>query len=123
MKSRVINNCRHLYVMFLEKIMELWEYLKLKLKHKNSNRSDLVEIYSIKEGYINEEYVQNFLKGRIKTVGPDRYRIEVRIDKNCDEEEVIGEVTLMRKNKELEKATLITKRNIPKTEKLIYWRF
>lgn len=123
MKSRVISNCRYVYAMFVEKIMEFTEYLRFKLKREKGNRSALVEIYMIKERYINEEHVQSLLNERKKTVGPDRYKIEIRIDRTPDEEEVIGEVILMRKNKEIERATLITKKNIPDSEKLIYWKY
>lgn len=123
MKSRVISNCRYVYGMLAEKIMELVEYLRFLFRRENGYRSNLVEIYSIKEKYINEEYVRCFLEERKKAVSPDRYRIEIRIDRIPDDEEIIGEVLLMRKEKEIERATLVIKKNIPDEDKLIYWKY
>lgn len=123
MKSKVIENCRYVYEIFIEKIMEFTEFLRYAFKRTDGYRSSLVEIYKIKERYTDKEFVKEFLKERQKTVGPDRYRIEITTDYTPDIEEIIGEVILMRKNKVIEKAQLITKPNIPSAEKLIYWRF
>lgn len=123
MKSRVISNCKHVYEMLLEKILELTDFLKFKLRRTNEYRSNLVEIYNISKEYIDKEYVQEFLKERQKCVGPNRYRIEIRTYDNENSEEVIGEVTLMRKSKIIDNATLVIKRNIPDSEKLIYWKY
>ena len=103
--------------------MEFTEFLRYAFKRTDRYRSNLVEIYKIKERYTDKEFVKEFLKERQKTVGPDRYRIEITTDYTPDSEEIIGEVILMRKNKVIEKAQLITKPNIPSAEKLIYWRF
>lgn len=123
MKSRIINNCRYVYAVLVERIMEFAEYIKFKLKRGDEYRSNLVEIYNIKEKKINEKYVQEFLRERAKCVGPDRYRIEIRADRSPGDEETVGEVLLMRKSKLIEKATLVTKKNTPDSEKLIYWKY
>ena len=123
MKSKVISNCKHVYEILIEKIMEFTDYLKFKFKRQDEYRSNLVEVYNISKKYINEEYVQEFLKERQKCVGPNRYKIEVRTYDNEESEEKIGEVVLSRKKKIIEKATLVIKRNIPDSEKLIYWKF
>ena len=123
MRSKVINNCRYVYEVFIEKIMEFTEFLKCKIRLTDKYKSNLVEIYKIKERYTNKEFVKEFIKERQKTVGPDRYKIEITTDYTPDSEEVIGEVILMRKNKVIEKAQLVTKPNIPSADKLIYWRF
>ena len=123
MKGKVINNCRYVYGMLVEKIMELTEFLKFEIGRTNEYKSNLVETYRIKERYINNSFVQEFLKERQKTVGPDRYRIETIIDHTPGDEEIVGEVTLMRKNRLIEKALLITKPSAPDAEKLVYWRF
>lgn len=123
MRSKVMNNCRYVYEVFIEKIMEFTEFLKCKIRLTDKYKSNLVEIYKIKERYTNKEFVKEFIKERQKTVGPDRYKIEITTDYTPDSEEVIGEVILMRKNKVIEKAQLVTKPNIPSADKLIYWRF
>ncbi|MBO7229849.1 MAG: hypothetical protein J6V20_00340 [Bacteroidaceae bacterium] len=123
MKSKVISNCKHVYEILIEKIMEFTDYLKFKFKRQDEYRSNLVEVYNISKKYINEEYVQEFLKERQKCVGPNRYKIEIRTYDNEESEEKIGEVVLSRKKKIIEKATLVIKRNIPDSEKLIYWKF
>ena len=123
MKSKVISNCKHLYEILIEKIMEFTDYLKFKFKRQDEYRSNLVEVYNISKKYINEEYVQEFLKERQKCVGPNRYKKEIRTYDNEESEEKIGEVVLSRKKKIIEKATLVIKRNIPDSEKLIYWKF
>ena len=123
MRSKVINNCRYVYEMFVEKIMEFTEFLRFELGRDKKYKSNLVEIYKIKERYMNSEFVKDFLKERQKAIAPDRYRIEITTDYTPDSEDVIGEVMLMRKNKLIEKAQLITKPNIASAEQLVYWRF
>ena len=123
MKSRVISRCKHVYEMLLEKILELTGYLKFRFRRTDEYRSNLVEIYNINKEYIDKEYVQEFLKERQTCVGPNRYRIEIRTYDNESSEEVIGKVTLMRKSKTIDNATLVIKRNIPDSEKLIYWKY
>ena len=123
MKSKIINNYRYVYEMFVEKIMEFTEFLKFEIGRTDEYKSNLVEIYRIKKEYLKKDFVQEFLKERQKAVAPDRYRIEIKADYIPSENEVVGEVMLMRKNKLIEKAELITKPNLPDGEKLIYWRF
>ena len=123
MKSKVINNCRNVYEVVIEKIMEFKEFLKYEFRRSKGYKSNLVEIYRIKERYINDDFVTQFLNERQKNIGPDRYRIEIIIDKTQGEEETVGEVMLMRKKRLIEKAELITKPNVPNSEKLIYWKF
>ena len=123
MKSKVINNCRYVYGMFVEKIMEFVEFMKFEIGRKNEYRSNLVEIYRIKEIYLKSDFVLEFLKQRQKAVGPDRYKIKIENGYTDGDENVIGEVVLMRKNKLIEKAQLLTKANLPDSEKLVYWRF
>ena len=123
MKSKVINNCRYVYGMFVEKIMEFVEFMKFEIGRKNEYRSNLVEIYRIKEIYLKSDFVLEFLKQRQKAVGPDRYKIKIENGYTGGDENVIGEVVLIRKNKLIEKAQLLTKANLPDSEKLVYWRF
>lgn len=123
MKSKVINNCRYVYEMFVEKIMEFAEFIKFEFRRKSEYKSNLVEIYKIKEQYLDCEFVLNFLKGRQKSIGPDRYKIEIRADQTPAEGNTIGEVMLMRKNRIIDKAQLITNSEVPDKEKLVYWKF
>lgn len=123
MRSKVINNCKHVYEMFFEKIMEFSEFLKFEIVQGRECKSNLVEIYKIKERFLNEEFVQSFLKERQKAIGPGRYKIEIRTDYTPGDKNIIGEVMLMRKNKLIEKAQLVTKAEVPDSEKLIYWKF
>lgn len=123
MRSKVINNCRYVYDMLVEKIMECAEFLKFEIGRKNEYKSNLVEIYKIKEKHLNNDFVKEFLKERKKSIAPDRYKIEIVADNTPGNEETIGEVILMRKNKLIEKAQLLTNPNVPDAEKLVYWKF
>lgn len=123
MKSKVINNCRYVYEMLVEKIMELTEFLKFKFRRDDGYKSNLVEIYRIKSRYLNKDFVQDFLKERQKSIGPDRYKIKISEDRTPDKDNIIGEVLLMRKNELIEKAQLLTKTDVADSEKLIYWKF
>lgn len=123
MKSKVIDSCRYVYEMTVEKIMEFVEFIKFEVGRSSEHQSNLVEIYKIKHNHLKKDFVQTFLKARQKNVVPDRYRIEIIADYTPGEENIIGEVLLMRKNKLIEKAQLITKSDVPESEKLIYWEF
>ena len=123
MRSKVINNCRYVYEMFIEKIMEFANYIKLELWRNDEYQSNLVEIYKIKDKYLNNDFVKGFLKERQKSIAPDRYKIEIIADHTVGNEEVVGEVMLMRKNKLIEKAQLLTNPRVPDSEKLVYWKF
>ena len=123
MKSKVINNCRYVYEMFVEKIMEFAEFIKFEFRRKNEYKSNLVEIYKIKEKYLDSEFVQDFIKGRQKSIGPNRYKIEIITDATPAEGNTIGEVMLMRKNRMIDKAQLLTNLEVPDKEKLVYWKF
>lgn len=123
MRGKVINNCRYVYEMFVEKIMEFTEFIKFEFSRQNKYQSNLVEIYKIKEKYLDNDFVKEFLKGREKSIGPNRYKIEVIADPTPADGNIIGEVMLMRKKKMIEKATLITNIDVPDKEKLVYWKF
>ena len=123
MRSKVINNCRYVYEMLAEKIMELTEFLKFEFGKSDEYKSNLVEIYKIKEKYLESGFVKEFLKERQKVIGPDRYRIEIVIDTTPGEPEEIGEVMLMRKSRLIDKAQLTTNTNVPENERLVYWKF
>ena len=123
MRSKVINNCRYVYEMFVEKIMEFTEFLKFEIGRTDEYKSNLVEIYKIKTEYLKKDFVQEFLKERQKAVAPNRYKIEIKADDTENKDDVVGKVELMRRKKLIEKAELITKPNLPDGEKLIYWRF
>ena len=123
MKSKVINNCRYVYEMFVEKIMEFAEFIKFEFRRKNEYKSNLVEIYKIKEKYLDSEFVKDFIKGRQKSIGPNRYKIEIITDATPAEGNTIGEVMLMRKNRMIDKAQLLTNLEVPDKEKLVYWKF
>lgn len=123
MKTKVINSCRYVYEMIVEKIMEFIEFVRFEVGRSDKYQSSLVEIYKIKNSHLNKDYVQTFLKARQKNVLPDMYKIEIITDYTPGDECIIGEVLLMRKSKLIDKAQLITKSNVPDSEKLIYWKF
>lgn len=123
MRGKVINNCRYVYETLVEKIMEFTEFIKFEFSRQNKYQSNLVEIYKIKEKYLDNDFVKEFLKGREKSIGPNRYKIEVIADPTPADGNIIGEVMLMRKKKMIEKATLITNIDVPDKEKLVYWKF
>ena len=99
MKTKVINNCRHVYEMIAEKIMEFIEFIRFEVGRSDKYQSSLVEIYKIKINHLNKDYVHTFLKARQNNIAPNRYKIEIVTDYTPDEESIIGEVILMRKNK------------------------
>ena len=103
--------------------MEFTEFIKFEFRRQNKYQSNLVEIYKIKEKYLDNDFVKEFLKGREKSIGPNRYKIEIIADPTPADGNIIGEVMLMRKKKMIEKATLITNIDVPDKEKLVYWKF
>ena len=109
MRSKVINNCRYVYEMLAEKIMEFTEFIKFEIGRKEKYQSNLVEIYRIKEKYLDKDFVNAFLRERKKNIGPNRYKIKIVPDPTPADEEVIGEVVLMRKNKVIEKKQVVLK--------------
>ena len=108
--------------MLVEKVMEYLEYFKYKFKWWNEGKRNLVERYRIKAQYINEIFVQDFLKERKKRIENYGYRIEILIENTKGNEDSIGEVELMRKNKLIERAELITRNDVPINERLVYWK-
>ena len=54
---------------------------------------------------------------------PRRYKIEIITDATPAEGNTIGEVMLMRKNRMIDKAQLLTNLEVPDKEKLVYWKF
>lgn len=122
MRSKIIRNCRYVYSMLVEKVMEYLEYFKYKFKWWNEGKRNLVERYRIKTQYINEIFVQDFLKERKKRIENYGYRIEILIENTKGNEDSIGEVELMRKNKLIERAELITRNDVPVNERLVYWK-
>lgn len=122
MNYRLTNYCRCVYEVLAEKIMEWYECLRFKLCNKEEQFSRLNEVYRIKEYYMDEDFVKDFIKARKKSVGPGGYRITVTVDRKPSDKEIIGEVLLMRKKRIIERATLITRPEIPEKERLIYWK-
>lgn len=116
-------NCKYVFRAMQEKFMEWIHTLQLWSRNGKEYKSNLVEVYKIKREHINEDFVKEFLKERQRAVAPKKYRIEIIVDDTSAEENVIGSVTLLRKKKIIEHATLVTKKNDRESEKLIYWRF
>jgi DNA-binding LacI/PurR family transcriptional regulator len=122
MKSRVLSYCKGYCEVLLEKILEWAEHLKYRVKWKRSHTSNLIEVYCIDRRFINENFVQDFLREREKIIRNNRYRMSIRETEQGSEENVIGEVRLYRKKTFIHKATLITKSGETKN-RLIYWDF
>ena len=122
MKSRVIEKCRNSWIVFAEKCLEWVEYLYNKVRHRNKYRSNLIEVYSIKSNYIDEDFVKEFLCEREKIIELNSYRMKIEEDKKADNDVcIIGTVSLYRKKRFIDKASLVIKPN--EKEKLIYWNF
>ena len=122
MKSKVLSYCKTHYEVLQEKILEWAEHLKYKLKCRKSYSSSLVEIYYIDKKFINEDFVQEFLKLRKKIIKDNRYKMSVVETSSNNKEDVIGEVKLFRKKTFIHKASLVIKSN-DAVQKLIYWKF
>ncbi len=116
-------NCKYVFKVTQERLMEWLTHLWYKFRGSGAYKSKLVEVYKIKKHFIDEDFVKEFLKERKKAVAPDRYRIEIVTDGTLSDDETIGTVTLMRKKKVIDKATLVTKKYDCENEKLIYWEF
>jgi hypothetical protein len=101
----------------------IWDRLLWLRDEKNLTAEQMYWYWNKYEKYLDKDFVNAFLREREKNIGPNRYKIKIVPDPTPADEEVIGEVVLMRKNKVIEKATLITRTNIPDAEKLIYWKF
>lgn len=116
-------NFKYVFKVTQERLMEWLTHLWYKFRGSGAYKSKLVEVYKIKKRFMDEDFVKEFLKERKKAVAPGRYRIEIVTDETPGDDETIGSVTLMRKKKVIDKATLVTKKYDRESEKLIYWKF
>lgn len=124
MKSSVIDKWKNVYEVFSEKCMELIEHIRFKLKFRKEYCSSLVEEYAIKRRYIKEDFVQQFLKEREKTIKEGRYKMVIKEEDFAnDREDIVGYVTLLSRKKIIERATLVTKPGCRENERLVYWNF
>lgn len=127
MKSSIINKCRNVYVAFAEKCMEIFEHVRLMFIQEKEHKSNLIERYSIKKEYMNEDFVLQFLKDRQRIITRNRYRMSITEEEEKGEEKneevVIGHVTLFCRKKFIHKATLITKPTCNNTSRLVFWKF
>ena len=123
MKSSVIEKCKSFYQVIAEKCMEVIEQLRFWLMFREGYTSNLVEKYTIKQEYMNEDFVKIFLKEREKIISGNRYRMAVIEDKVSEGKEVIGHVELYSGRKFIDRATLVTKPGNNEKTRLIYWKF
>lgn len=122
MKNKVLSNCLTHYEVLQEKILEWAEHLKYKLKWKRNYSSNLIEVYYIDKRFMNEDFVQEFLKQREKIIKGNRYQMNIIESSFNNEKNVIGEVKLFRKKTFIHKASLVIKDGETKN-RLIYWNF
>lgn len=105
-----------------EKSIELYYWLSGRLGRERSLESSLVEEYFIKEEFMNDSTVKEFLNEREKIIAVNRHRMRTRSGYTSKAENEIGEVTLYCRGKEIDKATLVTERG-KQESRIIYWKF
>lgn len=121
MKSRIWENSRRLFEFVSEKFME-WLCNLRELAGPKRGTSNLIEEYSIRSKFLNEEFVRTFLNERKRIIELNRYRIRIKEEKEEDGNELeIGKVTLYRNRTYIHEAQLVIKRN--DADKIIYWKF
>ncbi len=126
MRSRAIVKCRERFGYYYERVMEWLHSISYRAMPANVKRNSLTEEYCIYEQYADKPFVRDFLKERTHKAVTNRYGIKIKTitgeETAADEKEksTIGLVRLMRKKKEIDRATLIIKNN---DCNLVYWKF
>ena len=128
MRSRVFVKCLEWCGYFYESAMEWFYSIVEKITPHRTSGHNLTEEYTIHELYANKPFVRDFIEQRIQKAITGKYSIKIRCEpqnkekeeRNVDNTTAIGSVKLMRKNKLIDRATLVIKN---KENNLIYWNF
>ena len=125
MKIKVLVNLRKQVDIFCEICLEWFEYIcnyiarKLRIKRKR----ELLELYSIKEDYANEEFVKAFIRQRETGIRHNGYLMQLDKKFKSDKKEEIGTVTLLCRGKIIDSAVLTAGAETGENDRLIYWNF
>ena len=124
MGIKVLVKLKKLVDIFGEICLEWFEYIynyiarKLRIKRERK----LLEVYSIKEEYANEEFVKAFIKQRETTIRHNGYMMQLDNNYKSDRKEEIGTVTLKCRGKIIDNAVLIAGAVTGENDRLIYWK-
>ena len=123
MKNDLLKRVRNALNIVCEKCLEWTEYLGNTLTARWRGGSHLSEEYSMKREYMEEEYIKEFLRERERSIARCGYRMRLNSKYVSQRSEEIGIVTLRRKGKYIDHATLIAGPSTTGEERIIYWNF
>lgn len=123
MKARTFKRPEDLIDYLYEKFFKWKEVLTDLLRTKDKSSTHINELYSIKQEYMKAEFVNSFLKERIRLAGMNRYRISIDYAYSSEREKEIGNVRLICRGREIDRATLITGPETGNGDRLIFWSF
>lgn len=123
MKARTFKRPKDLIGYLCEKFYEWKELLINLLRTKDKSPTHINELYSIKQEYMKAEFVNSFLKERIRLAGVNRYRISIDYNYSSEIEKEIGSVKLVCRGREIDRATLIIGPETGIGDRLIFWSF
>ena len=123
MKDDLFERVRSILDAACEKCLEWTEYLGNILTARWRDGSYLSEEYSMKREYMDEGYIKEFLKERERSITRCGYRMLLKSNYVSQRSEEIGTVTLRRKGKYIDHATLIAGPSTTGEERIIYWNF
>ena len=122
MKNYKINKLKLFCECIVEKCMEWIFHLYYCFTIKDVWTSNLSEHYCIYKEYIGKEYIKNFLDERERIAKRNRYKMSIEIMCREGEPSVVGKVTLCRKSKAIQQATLKV-RNTGGNDGIVFWSF
>ena len=108
---------------FCEKCLEWIEYLRQAFIKEKKIKRRLLEVYSIKKKYMEEEYIKEFIEERKKSIERNKYSISVDNSYISDINDEIGTVTLYCRGKLVDRAILTAGSSTENGNRLIYWNF
>lgn len=123
MRTDVLDNAIDAFEKIWEQCLEWAEYIKYRLFNRKERRSRLIEEYFIKKEYADERSVETFLAERKKAIERNKYNMKVETGYTSERNEEFGKVTLSRKGKYIDHATLILGPETGGGNRLIFWDF
>ena len=123
MRTDVLDNAINAFEKIWEHCLEWAEYIKYRLFNRKERQRRLIEEYFIKKEYSDDRSVKTFLAERRKTIERNRYNMIVQTGYTSERNEELGKVTLSRKGKYIDHATLILGPETGGGNRLIFWDF
>lgn len=125
MKNNLLWNIQRRLELLGEEFLEWIEYLYhiIERKLRKREKRDMQEEYSIKEEYMEKEFVREFLKERMRNIQGNGYMMQLDSHYSSEREEEIGSVTLRCRGRLIDKAILTAGPATGNSHRLIYWNF